>query len=257
MKKIFGGLGQFFKSIFAGDVEGAIEGLKVALEGLKQVGAAVSRALQKAWQELLNWLGQKLGPEWKAFFERIGGYFGAWVANLKLGFQGIITFIKGVFTGNWRSAWNGVVQAFSSAFGRVRSIASSALGAISGLVSSIASKVSGLISKISSAKSGASSLPSTVPGNALGTSYWKGGWTRINEKGGEILNLPRGTQIIPHDVSMEIARNAGAQTGSRSITIAKIADTVTIREEADINKIAQAIAEEIEKVEGDVVHDAA
>ena len=56
---------------------------------------------------------------------------------------------------------------------------------------------------------------------------------------------------------MEIARNAGAQTGSRSITIAKIADTVTIREEADINKIAQAIAEEIEKVEGDVVHDAA
>lgn len=108
MKKIFGGLGQFFKSIFAGDVEGAIEGLKVALEGLKQVGAAVARALQKAWQELLNWLGQKLGPEWKAFFERIGGYFGAWVANLKLGFQGIITFIKGVFTGDLELAMQGV-----------------------------------------------------------------------------------------------------------------------------------------------------
>lgn len=108
MKKIFGGLGQFFKSIFAGDVEGAIEGLKVALEGLKQVGVAVSRALQKAWQELLNWLGQKLGPEWKAFFERIGGYFGAWVANLKLGFQGIITFIKGVFTGDLELAMQGV-----------------------------------------------------------------------------------------------------------------------------------------------------
>ena len=108
MKKIFGGLGQFFKSIFAGDVEGAIEGLKVALEGLKQAGAAVGRALKKAWQELLNWLGQKLGPEWKAFFERIGGYFGAWVANLKLGFQGIITFIKGVFTGDLELAMQGV-----------------------------------------------------------------------------------------------------------------------------------------------------
>lgn len=108
MKMIFGGLGQFFKSIFAGDVEGAIEGLKVALEGLKQAGAAVGRALKKAWQELLNWLGQKLGPEWKAFFERIGGYFGAWVANLKLGFQGIITFIKGVFTGDLELAMQGV-----------------------------------------------------------------------------------------------------------------------------------------------------
>ncbi len=108
MKKIFGGLGQFFKSIFAGDVEGAIEGLKVALEGLKQAGAAVGRALKKAWQELLNWLGQKLGPEWKAFFERIGGYFGAWIANLKLGLNGIITFIKGVFTGDLELAMQGV-----------------------------------------------------------------------------------------------------------------------------------------------------
>ena len=48
-------------------------------------------------------------------------------------------------------------------------------------------------------------------GNATGTNFWRGGLTRINEEGGEILNLPRGTQIIPHDVSMEIARAAGQQ----------------------------------------------
>ena len=43
-------------------------------------------------------------------------------------------------------------------------------------------------------------------GNALGTSYWKGGPTWVNERGGEIMNLPNGTQIIPHDVSMRAAR---------------------------------------------------
>ena len=37
---------------------------------------------------------------------------------------------------------------------------------------------------------------------ATGTPYFKGGLTRINEGGrGEIVNLPNGTQIIPHDVS--------------------------------------------------------
>ena len=41
----------------------------------------------------------------------------------------------------------------------------------------------------------------SLPGNATGTSYFPGGWTRINERGGEIVNLPGGTQIIPHDVS--------------------------------------------------------
>lgn len=37
---------------------------------------------------------------------------------------------------------------------------------------------------------------------ATGTPYFKGGLTRINEGGrGEIVNLPNGTQIIPHDVA--------------------------------------------------------
>ena len=54
-------------------------------------------------------------------------------------------------------------------------------------------------------------FPSSVPKNASGTNDWKGGITRVNEEGGEILNLPRHTQIIPHDVSMEAARAFGRQ----------------------------------------------
>lgn len=40
-----------------------------------------------------------------------------------------------------------------------------------------------------------------ISGHATGTSYFSGGWTRVNERGGEIMRLPGGTQIIPHDVS--------------------------------------------------------
>lgn len=54
------------------------------------------------------------------------------------------------------------------------------------------------------------SLPSL--GNATGTPYWRGGYTRVNERGGEIMNLPSGTQIIPHDVSVKA-------TGGRSVTV--------------------------------------
>lgn len=54
------------------------------------------------------------------------------------------------------------------------------------------------------------SLPSL--GNATGTPYWRGGYTRVNERGGEIMNLPSGTQIIPHDVSVKAA-------GGRSVTV--------------------------------------
>ncbi len=57
-----------------------------------------------------------------------------------------------------------------------------------------------------------------LAGNANGTAYWRGGLTRINEMGGEILNLPRGTQIIPHDVSMEMARAAAQASVTNSTT---------------------------------------
>ena len=55
-----------------------------------------------------------------------------------------------------------------------------------------------------------------IGGNALGTSYWRGGLTRVGERGGEILNLPSGTQIIPHDVSKRVA---GGQTVQVYVTV--------------------------------------
>ena len=40
--------------------------------------------------------------------------------------------------------------------------------------------------------------------NASGTSFWSGGWTEINEHGGEILDLPQGTRIYPHATTMKM-----------------------------------------------------
>lgn len=55
-----------------------------------------------------------------------------------------------------------------------------------------------------------------IAGNATGTSYWRGGLTMVNERGGELMNLPGGTQIIPHDVSMRAADSYGAALASAS-----------------------------------------
>ena len=52
----------------------------------------------------------------------------------------------------------------------------------------------------------AGTVSKKVTGHATGTSYFSGGLTRINEGGrGEIVQLPGGTQIIPHDVSQKAA----------------------------------------------------
>lgn len=54
-----------------------------------------------------------------------------------------------------------------------------------------------------------------IGSNANGTNNWRGGWTELNERGAEIVNLPRGTQIIPHQLSKRMAD----QSGSASMVI--------------------------------------
>lgn len=60
------------------------------------------------------------------------------------------------------------------------------------------------------AMAGASSVAGSVvglPGFANGTNNFAGGLARINERGGEIVKLPGGSQVIPHDLSKRIADN--------------------------------------------------
>lgn len=114
-RDIFSGLAKFFKSIFAGDMEGAMAGLEQAFEGLKKVAQAVANAIKKAWQALLDWAGNTLGPKWRAFIEVIGRTVSEWVMHLKEGLHGLITFITGVFSGDWSKAWEGLKEIGRSA----------------------------------------------------------------------------------------------------------------------------------------------
>lgn len=112
-----------------------------------------------------------------------------------------------------------VWTSIKTAFGGIRD---SITGAFSAAKDKVAGFFSWLDQKIESVpilgsiykggKSAVSWVADHLDGNAIGTPYWRGGLTRVNERGGEIMNLPSGTQIIPHDVSVR-------QGSGRSVTI--------------------------------------
>lgn len=55
-----------------------------------------------------------------------------------------------------------------------------------------------------------------APKNANGTPFFSGGPSYVNERGGEIMNLPRGTQIIPHDLSKRYIDRAADKASSNN-----------------------------------------
>lgn len=81
---------------------------------------------------------------------------------------------------------------------------------VSNLWSTIKDIVSGIKESFTFSVSGSSSSSgNSIPQNAHGTDYWSGGFTYMNEGGrGELVSLPSGSQIIPHDISVKYAKEA-------------------------------------------------
>lgn len=210
-------------------------------------------------KEVASYLEETLEPAFKIVWKAAGDYVVKFfddvgvVIDGALGvFEGIITFLTGVFQGDWEKAWNGIVQAVGSIFGTLESLVKTPINAVINLVN----KAIGAINKISvdlpSAVGGGHigfNIP-TIPTLAKGTDYWQGGIVQISEKGGEIVDLPSGSRVYPHDESVRMARQESKK--NFSVTIAKLADSIVVREDSDIDKIAEAIVRKIEAAAGNM-----
>lgn len=84
--------------------------------------------------------------------------------------------------------------------------------------------------------------------NALGTSYYSGGLTSINEHGGELVDLPNGTRIIPHDLSKKIINNKS----NANITINLTVQGNMIGNEAYTHEIATTIVKNLALARGNI-----
>ena len=95
----------------------------------------------------------------------------------------------------------------------------------------------------SSASSFSFSIPSIFSGHATGSSFYAGGWTEINERGGEIVDLPQGSRIYPHATTERMIQaelESSHPSGGGPVVIK--GNTFYVREEADIDRIAYKLA---------------
>lgn len=86
----------------------ALEGAKQIWSGLKQTWNAVVNSIRDAWSAFVDWLKQKIrhSPQYLRQLEKV---FRS-VRGVEKILKGLITFLTGVFTGDWKKAWNGVLD---------------------------------------------------------------------------------------------------------------------------------------------------
>lgn len=162
--------------------------------------------------------------------------------------SGVVDFVMNIINGDFDAAWesakkivSGFYDFIKGIFEAVGGVIDGAIGAVFGGIEKAGKFVSGLFGGKKDMQANVEVTGTTVGANAGGTDFWRGGLTRVNERGGEIIDLPRGSRVYPHDESIDMARAQG------SITIAKLADSIVVREDADIDRIATAIVSKIQK----------
>lgn len=166
-----------------------------------------------------------------------------------------------------QSAWSGVGSFFSGLFASIKSGAASAAASVAASMShAAASAREGGHTNVAAVLDFGTQVFDWGAGTnysgkrwASGTSFAPGGWSEINEHGGEIVDLPTGARVYPHattlsmlkhtfednlptaipvsapSVSVDLPR-ARSDAGAPQVVIT--GNSFIVREEADMDKIA-------------------
>ena len=209
-------------------------------------------------EKIASYLEETFGPVVEEIFNFAGEFIvgtfdtiGVAIDALLTMFEGIISFLSGAFKTDWESVWNGCKEFVGIAFSGLADMVKVPINAVISIVNGAISKINSIHFTVPEWVPGIGgkgweglNIPQ-IPSLAKGTDNWQGGIVQISEKGGEIVDLPSGSRVYPHDESVQIARQEARK--NFSVKIAKLADSIVVREETDIDKIAEAIVRKIEE----------
>ena len=220
-------------------------------EGIKQSGADTWESIKQSgvdsWDMICQVADEK-NAEWSQTFadakDAAGGYLaeleesaGTTWEEISSGASSTESNIASAFQSakdEAEAAWDGVTGWFEeNVWGPLSERAKSAWGNLQSTIADIRS----------SASSFSFSIPSIFSGHATGSSFYAGGWTEINERGGEIVDLPQGSRIYPHATTERMiqAELENRQSSGSGPVVIK-GNTFYVREEADIDRIAYKLA---------------
>lgn len=220
-------------------------------EGIKQSGADTWESIKQSgvdsWDMICQVADEK-NAEWSQTFadakDAAGGYLaeleesaGTTWEEISSGASSTESNIASAFQSakdEAEAAWDGVTGWFEeNVWGPLSERAKSAWRNLQSTIADIRS----------SSSSFSFSIPSIFSGHATGSSFYAGGWTEINERGGEIVDLPQGSRIYPHATTERMiqAELENRQSSGSGPVVIK-GNTFYVREEADIDRIAYKLA---------------
>lgn len=197
------GIFQVFSSLLKGDWQGVWDGIKKILSGAWQV---IQGVVRQGWN-LIQTAFRLAGTVIRGIFS---GIWSGIKALAEAGMNKVVDAVRAIpgklrdLGGKFKDAGAGLIgkliEGIGNSAGFAADFASKIWDAVKAAINGGIDKLNGLLEfkiKIPGAPDVNVNAPN-IGHLARGTDNWRGGPTWVGEKGPEILNLPRGSQVIPN-----------------------------------------------------------
>lgn len=184
----------------------AIAGIVYVIVQLGKIIYNICSGIVSAWQGMVD----MVTPILDYWVDHITSVF----MNIWKIIDGVITMLGGILRRDWPTVWQGAGEVFDGVMGLMRNAWDNTFGLIINGLSTLGDKLASFKNKLMGGMSDYNTaVENAKQGNyahgtlgfATGTSYFKGGYTHINENNrGELVKLPNGSQIVPHDLSKQL-----------------------------------------------------
>lgn len=243
-------------------------GIATAISAVAPVVISIMSAIGEKIGGVVSFLAERSG-----FIQEVIGTAGPAIAEILSTAWGIVEPIMDILISTFelvfsvvQKVWPGIQDVISGVWSVLEPIFDT-IGKGADLLAGAWSKVKNLVT--GGGDSGSGGGGDTPGKNARGDNNWRGGPTWVGENGPELIDLPRGTRILPtkesaawaarqDDNIIQMSRRSAAgaisngmgmsgSAGGKYLTVQinKIADNITVRSDSDIDEIAERTAKKI------------
>lgn len=233
--------------------------LVAAITALVVLIATKGDEIQALLQKLDDWLQNIFVKDWREVFGPfLGNILNGFFANVKNIWDsvkqildGIIDFIRGVFTGDWERAWKGVQEIFGGIFDGLVALAKGPINAVISLINGMIDSVNSVIESINSisfknpftGKNVGFNIKQieNIPYLANGGTLWSGS-AIVGEAGPELLTVNSGRAVVTPLTGDKAGNASGSGYGSYvdnrqyHFTVSSLSEFVKIQERMEFER---------------------
>lgn len=189
-------------------IAGLVSGIGTVVSELAPVFSTIFAEIGEKVGSVIGFISERMG-----FIQDVIGTAAPVIGDVLSTVWGVVSPILDIAVSAFKILFSVVQKVFPG----IQSIVESVWGIIKPIVEGIGSafsKIAGWFGNVADAISGSGVAETDIGTNASGDNNWKGGLTWVGEKGPELVDLPRGSRILPSKESVSFASAVPSAAGA-------------------------------------------